>query len=170
MKSIFDIIVGRPILPDRFLSGDYNKFLFFDFFIRNDLLFFDSVQRLSGGAGGVKIFYSHDLRFLGEAQASERWSETIKSIDDGLAYNNEPFGLIVCEESGCWVMAQERLIDLGVFAFNCKSEVASNLFDCIDKDWFLSVGDFECAIANRDVELCGQFGEGFVRSIVENYG
>lgn len=167
--SISKAVIAKPTLPARYVSRDYDSFLFFDFSIRSRLDFFDELQGEAVKDTEIRIFYSSTLELLGETALDEKWSDKIKLIDDRLESREEHFGLIVSERDGGWFLAQDTPVNWGVFAFNSRDMYALNLFNGVDKDWFLSVDDFKEAVSNPGSNLHESFDMEFMTTLIANY-
>lgn len=169
MASISEALIATPTLPARFVSHDYNKFLFFDFSIRNRPEFFEELQGVAGEDSEIQIFYPGALQLLGETVRGEKWSDKIKFLDKKLESENEYLGLIVLERNGGWILVQDSPVNWGVLAFNSASINAFRLFSKIDKDWFLSIDDFKEAIDDPCSEFHESFDMEFMKQLIINY-
>ena len=172
MYSISNAIVAPPTLPARYLSQDYDKFLFFEFDLRSDQIFFDELQKTAAANTEICIFYSQTLAFLGQTFGDERWSEKIKSIIKDLATQDEYFGVIVAERTGAWILAQDTPVNWGVFGLKSSNANALKLYHANDtsRDWFVSLEHFKQAILDPNSSMRLSVGIDFMRAIISDYG
>jgi hypothetical protein len=172
MSLISNIIIGTPVLPNRFISYDYDKFLFFDFFLRENEEFFYELQDSQDSLNmksGIDVFYTQTLDFLGSASFNESWSKKIKFIDKELVLKKECLGIIVAEHDRNWIIVQDMPVNLGVFAFKKNSVTSMELFDSIDRSWFVSIDDFKNAEVNPDSLIHESHDAKFIETLIYNY-
>jgi len=65
-ETISSIINSNLYLPDRFVSKDYNKFLFFDIFLRENVDFLNFLDDKLFKNTAIEVFYWCDYRKLAE--------------------------------------------------------------------------------------------------------
>ena len=169
MGSLFEIIVGNPTLPENFISSMYDKFLFFDIDLRYTLDLFDEIQSLSEETAAIHIFYAETFEVLSSTWLGEKWSEKISSVVYELEKEKRPFGLVVLESNEGWVIVQDTPVNWGVFAFNSLDKKAFEIFNNIDKGWFLSIEDFQSAINDSSSRLREYFDVKFMEDLVLNF-
>lgn len=170
MEAIGDIIVAKPTLPARFISDGYDGFLFFDFFLRGEVRFFEKLKKLIDLNQGIEIYYAETLRLLGKASSAADWSEVLRVLDDRLTRANEPFGIVILSADRRWVMAQDMSVNWGVLAFRKNDVKLAHIFESMQGEWFLGVDDFLQAEADPKSVLHGVFDDEFIRQVVANYG
>lgn len=172
MHLISNVITAIPILPSRFISQEYDKFLFFDIDLRTNSQFLDELQNLAGKGTEISIFYSQTLLFLGDARINERWSEKIESVVKELDTQGEYFSLIIAERKGSWVLVQDVPLNLGVWGLKSSNENALKLFhaNATNRDWFLSIEHFKEAIADTSSPMRESIDVEFMNTLVANYG
>ncbi|MCA8239450.1 hypothetical protein [Burkholderia sp. AU32262] len=169
MKKITEIIVAPPILPARFVSNEYDRFLFFDFSLRTEFSIFDEIKDIAGGLGGINVFYARSLSFLCFCGDNENWSERIACVDQELNRQSEPYGLVVTDFNANWVLAQHSPVEWGLFAFKSISPLSLLIFNSLSGDDFLSVNDFRSAIVDGGARLHGNFDRKFIECLISNY-
>lgn len=169
MKKITEIIVAPPILPARFVSNDYDRFMFFDFSMRTEFSIFDEIKSISGGAGGISVFYARSLRFLCLFGEHESWSERMANVDQQLNRQGDPYGLIITSLDASWVMAQHSPSEWGLFAFKSTSPSSLSILNSLDGEDFLSINDFRSAIINGEVKFHENFDRKFIEQLINNY-
>ncbi|WP_155634256.1 hypothetical protein [Burkholderia cepacia] len=169
MIKISDIIVATPVLPARFVSADYDRFLFFDFSLRGEFSIFDEIQRVAERGSRILVFYAHSLELLGLSGNGESWSGKMAEIDGTLSKRDEPYGLIVTDLNASWVMAQHSPVELGVFAFKSTSPCSLMILNSLSGEDFLAVEDFRSAAIDEGSRLNEHFDGEFIESIINNY-
>lgn len=171
MQSISDAIIATPTLPTRFISEEYDKFLFFDVDLKVDVEFVDTLQEKAGKNIEICIFYSQTRALVGGANVGEKWSEKIGSAVKTLEAQGEYFGLIVAERKGSWVLVQDMPVNWGIFGFRKSDMNALELFsaNAIDRDWFLSIDHFKQAIADPSSPMRDSIDLAFMKKLVINY-
>lgn len=169
MKKITEIIIGLPILPARFVSSEYDRFMFFDFSVRTEFSIFDEIKSISGGGGGINIFYARSLKFLCFCDEGESWSGKIACIDRELNRQNEPYGLVVADLGENWVMAQHSPVEWGLLAFKSTSPLSLFVFNSLNGGDFLSINDFRSAVVDGAAKLHENFDRKFVECVINNY-
>lgn len=172
MCLIFSIITAAPTLPSRFISNEYDRFLFFDIDLRANSEFLDSLQNTAGASTEISIFYSQTLSLVGEVRSGEKWSEKLKSVVRELANQGEYFGLIIAERKGGWVLVQDMPVNWGVFGLKSSDEHALEIFkaNATTRDWFISTEHFERAISDPNSPIRESVDVQFMKAIVANYG
>ena len=154
------------------MANEYDKFLFFDFFIREAQEFFDALQKAVAKNTSIDIFYVGTLDYVGSASFEDRWSDKIKCVDQDLSLRNECYGLIISESKGSWILVQDIPVNWGVFAFKSRDDNALKLFhsNATSRDWFLSIDHFKQAIADPNSPMRESIDVEFMKTIVANYG
>lgn len=170
MDSISKIITSKPTLPTRFISKDYNRFLFFDFFVRTKFAFFRELQDAVLQQQGVDVYCADTLKSLTTISPSENWADKFKILDDELIKACNPFGFIVVSDEARWVMAQDIPVNWGVLAFRSNDAEMVSVFGALKGDWFLSLDDFAEAQRNPRSLLHEAFDRDFISQIIRNYG
>ncbi|WP_244828608.1 hypothetical protein [Caballeronia sp. TF1N1] len=170
MNSISKIIIGKPTLPNKFVSEDYDRFLFYDFFLRAEPAFFIELQNAVLHRQGIDGYCANTLKPLMKISQAENRAEKIKILDDELVDAGNPFGFIVFSDEGRWVMAQDIPVNWGILAFRSNDTEMVSVFDAIKKDWFLSLDDFAKAQHNSCSVFHEVFDRDFISKIIRNYG
>lgn len=169
MFRISSVVIATPILPNRFVSRDYDRFLFFDFPLRNEPSFLDEIQGLAADGAKIQIFYAKSLELLTETDHCESWSNAVSRIDESLNRRGEMYGLVIADLDSGWLLAQHAPVEWGVFAFNSTSPSAQAILSSVHCDDFLSTDDFRLAIHDANSKLHEYFDQKFINEIVENY-
>jgi hypothetical protein len=169
MNKISDVIVAPPILPGRFVSDDFSRFLFFDFSLRGSPQFLDEIQTLADENSRIQVFYAHSLELLAEADRREKWSTIVSRVDQSLDQRGEPYGLVIADLNSGWLLAQHSPVEWGVFAVKSNSRSAQIILDSMDSEDFLSVDEFRAAKRNANSRLHDCFDREFIDAIINNY-
>ena len=170
MNSISEVITGKPVLPSRFISEDYDRFLFFDFFIRTAFAFFGVVQDAVLHRQGIDVYSADTLKSLAVISSSESWVERLKILDGNLLNVGDPFGFIIVSDEKRWIMAQDMPVNWGILAFRSNDAEMTSIFAALKQDWFLSLGDFVEAQRDSNSMLHEVFDRDFINQIIKNYG
>lgn len=101
-------------MPDRFISEDYNEFLFFDVFLRENKEFLDFLEDNLPRNNSVEVFYWGNYEKLTEVRPFDSLSKKIGAINLDLAKAGEFYGLIVAEQDRGWVLVQNAPVALGI--------------------------------------------------------
>ncbi|NML35488.1 hypothetical protein [Paraburkholderia antibiotica] len=170
VDSISKVITDKPTLPNRFISEDYDRFLFFDFFLRENFEFFKALQDATVHRQGIDVYCANTLSLLTKIYSQENWAERFEVLDDELANAGNPFGLIVASSERRWVMVQDIPVNWGILAFRSDDAEMMSIFEALKGDWFLSLGDFVEAQHDPRSVLREAFDGDFINQIVRNYG
>ena len=170
MAAIETIITAPPTLPSRFVSSEYDRFMFFDFFVRESGNFFEKIQNSVGRNSDLSLYDPNSLQLLGEFNLTENWSTKLKILNDELMKNGNPFGLVVLPDDQRWVMIQDLPVNLGVLAFRHSDAEVVDAFEALRGDWLVSIDDFVRAAHDPTSDLNDILDEDFIKQISSNYG
>lgn len=171
-ESISAIINSNLYLPERFISEDYNKFLFFDVFLRENVDFLSFLDdRLSNNIA-VEIFYWCDCRKLAEISPLESLSKKIDVINTDLDKEGEFYGLIVADQDRGWVLVQSAPVALGILGIKSTDAHSLEFYrsNKDNKDWFFTIDDFKNSLNRINDPIRENFDEEFIREMIKNYG
>ena len=167
MTLISDIIISTPTLPSRFISNQYKKFLFFDFFLTDNKDFYRELQKSVDFDSEIDLYCPQNLLPLGRIPYKKDWGTEISSVSRGA--KNNCFGLIISERQNGWLIVQDLPINFGVLACDENSNSALNLFKKISRDWFLTVDDFKLAYLDNKSLICESVDISFIKTLILNY-
>ncbi|NTJ65338.1 hypothetical protein G6M50_30140 [Agrobacterium rhizogenes] len=172
MNSISDIVVAATALPERIISREYDAFLFFEIDLRSNSEFYDHLQKMVPTGTEISIFYSQNLRKLGETKVGERWAEKVKSIVQALELEGEYFGLTVVEGNGAWVVTQDIPVSWGVMGFKSSQPNSMYIYDAnaTDGEWFLSLDHFRKGLEDPSSSMRDSVPVWFMKALIANYG
>lgn len=167
MPNFFD---SFPSLPNRFVSCDYNLALFFDFMLRSNSEFFQALQEEFGVNVGLTVLSSNGFTPLKKLEREGDWGKEIAEMFEELISAAEYHGVCVVEENERWLIAQYLDISMGVALFKGSEPEAMALFEKLRiSDWFFGIEYVREAANDPFSGLVRDYGENFLRILLENY-
>lgn len=168
------VFTPDSVLPQRVFENSFGRYLFFDADVGSSDALISTLYEIAKACFGkslrVDIFASSNQVFLGRLDVDSNWVSEINNLNKALRITGDCDGLILVDASRKWVVYQKRPVDLGVFAFDCREDMAD--LELVIADCFFGCGDIASWLVGkspRDIDLVNNFGRDYLVALAKNY-